>query len=38
LDAIKEYYGYSNSKALQALSVLTKNDIETIKTKLYKGG
>jgi hypothetical protein len=38
LDAIKEYYGYSNSKALQALSVLSKNEIEIIKTKLYKGG
>jgi hypothetical protein len=38
LDAIKEYYGYSNSKALQALSVLSKNELEIIKTTLNKGG
>jgi hypothetical protein len=38
LDAIKEYFGYGTQKALQALSVLNKNDIETIKTRLQKGG
>jgi hypothetical protein len=38
LDAIKEYYNYGTQKALQALSVLTKDDIENIKIKLYKGG
>jgi hypothetical protein len=38
LDAIKEYYGYSNSKALQALSVLSKSNIAHIKQKICKGG
>lgn len=38
LDAVKEYYGYSDQKALQALSVLSETDIEKIKTKLEKGG
>lgn len=38
VEAIKEYYGYSNKKALQTLSILTREQIETIKTKLDKGG
>ena len=38
LDVVKEYYGYSNEKAKQALDVLTEEQIKIIKTKLTKGG
>ena len=38
LDAVKTYFGYSNNRAREALSVLTKNQIDYIKEKLYKGG
>jgi hypothetical protein len=38
LDLIKQYYGYSNEKAKQALDILTAEDIETIKIKMNKGG
>ena len=38
IDAIKEYYGYSNEKARQVLKVLTKNQIDESKLKVYKGG
>lgn len=38
LDAVKEYYGYDDSKALQALSVLTAQQLQQIKQKLEKGG
>ena len=38
LDVIKEYYGYSNEKAKQALNVLTEEQIKIIKIKLTKGG
>ena len=38
LAAIKEYYKYSNTKSLSALSVLSDKDIENIKNRLFKGG
>ena len=38
IEYVKEYYGYSNEKAKQALEVLTDEQIEIIKTKLIKGG
>ena len=38
LDYIKEYYGYSNEKAKTALNILSKEQIETIKRRLDKGG
>ena len=38
LDVVKEYYGYSNEKAKQALNVLTEEQIKIIKIKLTKGG
>jgi hypothetical protein len=38
LEYVKEYYGYSNEKAKTALSILTKEQIETIKKSLQKGG
>lgn len=38
LDAIKEYFGFSNAKAREALKVLTEQQIEDIKKSLDKGG
>ena len=38
LDVIKQYFGYSNNRAREALSVLNKKQIDYIKEKLYKGG
>ncbi len=38
IDVVKEYYGYSNEKAKQALEVLTEEQIKIIKTKLTRGG
>ena len=38
LDIVKQYYGYSNEKARQALNILTPDQIDFIKTKLNKGG
>ena len=38
LDAVKTYFGYSNNRAREALSVLNKKQIDYIKEKLYKGG
>ena len=35
---VKEYYGYSNEKAKQALNILSKEQIEVIKESLKKGG
>lgn len=38
LDVVKSYYGYSNEKAQQALKILTKDQINYIKSKLDVGG
>ena len=38
LELLKEYYGYSNSKAKEALSILTNDQLENIKLNLEKGG
>ncbi len=38
LDCVKEYYGYSNVKAKEALRILNKDQISLIKQKLDKGG
>ena len=38
LDAVKSYYGYSNEKAQQAMKILTKDQINHIKSKLDVGG
>ena len=35
---VKEYYGYSDEKTKEALSLLTENQLAMIKEKLYKGG
>ena len=38
VEVVKEYYGYSNEKARQALSLLTSDQINDLKKKAYKGG
>ena len=38
LDVVKEYYGYNDDKALQALRILTKDQLDNIKKSLNKGG
>lgn len=38
LEAVKEYYGYSDRKAQDALSLLTPDQIAYIKARLYRGG
>ena len=38
LECIKQYYGYSNEKASQALKILTKEQINFIKQRLDIGG
>ena len=38
LEYVKEYYGYSNEKAKQALNILTEQQIEIIRETLNKGG
>lgn len=38
LEVVKEYYGYSNQKARQALTLLTPEQINNIKKKVDKGG
>ena len=38
LDLVKRYYGYSNEKAKQALRILTKDQINFIRSKFETGG
>ena len=38
LECVKQYYGYSNEKASQALKILTKEQITYIKQRLDVGG
>ena len=35
---VMEYYGYSESKARQALTILTDHDIEELRKRMNKGG
>jgi hypothetical protein len=37
LDTVKEYYGYSDAKAVEALKVLSEDQITAMKEQLYKG-
>jgi hypothetical protein len=37
LNAVKEYYGYTDSKAYEALKILDDAQIAMIKEQLYKG-
>jgi hypothetical protein len=38
LECVKQYYGYSNEKASQALKILNKEQLEFIKKRLEIGG
>jgi hypothetical protein len=38
LELVKQYYGYSTEKALQALRILSPEQLEIIRDKLNKGG
>ena len=38
LDVVKQYYGYSNEKAMQALKILSKEQLDYIKQRLDIGG
>ena len=38
VEVVKEYYGYSNEKAKSALTLLTSDQINELKKKVYKGG
>ena len=38
LDSVKRYYGYSNEKAKQALRILSKEQLNFIKSKFETGG
>ena len=38
VDVIKEYYGYSNEKAIQILPLLSTDQLNIIKNKVNKGG
>lgn len=38
IQLVKEYYGYSNEKAKDALSVLSETQLKAIEEKLQKGG
>jgi hypothetical protein len=35
---VKEYYGYSNEKARQVLTLLSSEQIEELRKKVNKGG
>ena len=38
LDVVKKYYGYSNEKAHQVLTILTADQINELKRKVMTGG
>ena len=38
VEVVKEYYGYSNEKARQVLTLLTAEQIDLLRKKVYKGG
>jgi hypothetical protein len=38
LSVVKEYYGYSNEKARQVLSLLSNEQIDELKKRMFKGG
>lgn len=38
IECIKEYYGYSDSKAKQIIGLLTSEQIQELKNKVNKGG
>ena len=38
LELVKEYYGYSTSKAKVVLEILTDDELESIRKRLFKSG
>lgn len=38
VEVLKEYYGYSNEKARQVYDLITLDQMEELKKKVYKGG
>ncbi len=38
VEVVKEYYGYNNEKARQAMTLLTSKQIDELKKKVFKGG
>ena len=38
VEVVKQYYGYSNEKARQALTLLSPDQITILKTKVSRGG
>ena len=38
IEIIKEYYGYSNDKAKQVLSLFAKEQLQILKENMFKGG
>jgi hypothetical protein len=38
IEYVKEYFGYSDRQAKQVMDLLSAEDMERIKEKLYKGG
>jgi|TARA_B110000459_G_scaffold194589_1_gene234199 hypothetical protein len=38
IEVVKQYYGYSNEKARNALTLLSPDQINGLKKKVYKGG
>ena len=38
IETVKEYYGYNTQKAREVVSILSKEQIDIVKSKLYKGG
>ena len=38
VEVVKEYYGYSNQKACQVLTLLTIEQLDLLRKKVYKGG
>ena len=38
LATIKDYYGFNNAKALEALKILTDSDIELMRARMQTGG
>ena len=38
VSVIKEYYGYNNTKAIEALSVLSEEQLKVLRYKVQRGG
>lgn len=38
IDVIREYHGYSETRAKEVLPIFSSDDIEYMKSKLFKGG